>query len=58
MHKIRNEKASAIFQENCTWLITKTQDIIGNTTLSFQLKQVKISCTVFGIDLVANLKKQ
>ena len=41
MHKIRNEKASAIFQENFTRLITKTEPTIGNTTLSFQVKQVK-----------------
>ena len=46
MHKIRNEKASAIFQENSACLITKTQHIIGNTTLSFQAKQVKFRCAI------------
>ena len=38
MHKKRNEKASAIFQGNSACLITKTQHIIDNTTLSFQVK--------------------
>ena len=38
MHNIRNEKASAVLQENSICLITKTQYIIGNKTLSFQVK--------------------
>ena len=47
MHKIRNEKASAMLQENSTYLITKTQHIIDNTTLSFQVKQVKFRCAIY-----------
>ena len=46
MHKIRNEKASAIFQKNSTRVITKTKYIIGNLNLSFQVKQVKFLCAI------------
>ena len=46
MHKIRNEKASAIFQENSTRQINKTKYIIGNLNLLFQMKQKKFLCAI------------
>ena len=70
MHEIRNEKASAILEENSTCLITKTHRIIGSKTLSFQLCRATLGnksifvvqfpqkVHVFRIDLIAIFKKQ
>ena len=56
MHKIRNEKASAIFQENSTRQINKTKYIIGNLSLLFQMKQKKFLCAISSKQLEADLR--